>query len=64
MAKDLFWTIVTFAIIISVLVLAFWPQNKSSVVVVKYDCRQLMGGGHPNVPVEVQEACRKRELNK
>lgn len=59
MAKDLFWTVVTFTIIIAVLVLAFWPQDKNQVVV-KYDCRMLMGGWHPDVPVAVQEECRKR----
>jgi len=62
MAKDMFWTSVTFAIIIAILVAAFWPTTKGSVVVVKYDCRQLMGGWHPDVPVSVQEECRKREL--
>jgi hypothetical protein len=59
MAKDMFWTVVTFAIIAIVLILAFWPQDKT-VVVVKYDCRQLMGGWHPDVPLAVQEECRKR----
>jgi hypothetical protein len=28
-------------------------------VSVKYDCRILMGGWHPDVPVEVQQECRK-----
>ena len=59
MPKDLFWTFVTFGIIITVLVLAFWPQDKNQVVV-KYDCRVLMGSWHPDVPVAVQEECRKR----
>jgi hypothetical protein len=59
MAKDLFWTIVTFTIIIAMLVLAFWPQDKNQVVV-KYDCRQLMGGWHPDIPIKVQEECKKR----
>ena len=59
MAKDLFWTIVTFAIVLGVLALAFWPQDQNQVVV-KYDCRMLMGGWHPDVPVAVQEECRKR----
>ena len=54
MAKDMFWTIVTFAIIIAVLVLAFWPQDRNQVVV-KYDCRALV-----NAPVAVQEECQKR----
>jgi hypothetical protein len=59
MAKDMFWTTITFTIIIGVLVLAFWPANKNQVVV-KYDCRMLVGGWHPDVPVAVQEECRKR----
>jgi hypothetical protein len=66
MAKDLFWTVVTFAIVIAVLALAFWPQDKSNVVVVKYDCHMLIGGWHPDVPTSVQEECRKliRNANK
>jgi hypothetical protein len=59
MAKDLFWTVVTFAIVLGMLVLAFWPQDRNQVVV-KYDCRILIGGWHPDVPVAVQEECRKR----
>ena len=64
MAKDFFWITVTFSIIILVLALTFWPSSKSNVVVVKYDCSMLVGGWHPDVPVKVQEECRKRELNK
>jgi hypothetical protein len=63
MAKDIFWTTMTFSIVLGLLTLAFWPSN-SSVVVVKYDCSMLIGGWHPDVPVKVQEECRKRELNK
>ena len=59
MAKDLFWTAVTFTIVLGMLVLAFWPQDQNQVVI-KYDCRQLIGGWHPDVPVAVQEECRKR----
>jgi hypothetical protein len=59
MAKDMFWTTVTFAIIIGILILAFWPQDKTQVVV-KYDCRVLMGGWHPDFPAKVIEECRKR----
>ncbi len=59
MAKDLFWTLVTFAIVLGMLVLAFWPQDQNQIVV-KYDCRQLIGGWHPDMPVAVQEECRKR----
>jgi hypothetical protein len=60
MAKDIFWTSITFTIIIGILILSFWPANKSSVVVVQYDCRILIGGWHPDVPLKVQEECRKR----
>jgi hypothetical protein len=59
MAKDLFWTVITFAIVLGMLVLAFWPQDQNQIVV-KYDCRMLIGGWHPDVPVAVQEECRKR----
>jgi hypothetical protein len=27
---------------------------------IRYDCRQLIGGWHPDVPPEVMEECRKR----
>jgi len=64
MAKDIFWTILTFSIVLGLLTLALWPSGKGSVVVVKYDCSMLIGGWHPDVPVKVQEECRKRELNK
>jgi hypothetical protein len=61
MAKDLFWTTMTFVIVLGILVLAFWPADKNELVV-KYDCRMLMGGWHPDVPAAVQEACRKRSI--
>jgi hypothetical protein len=61
MAKDVFWTVVTFVIVLGVLMLAFWPQDRNQVVV-KYDCRMLMGGWHPDVPLAVQEECRKRSI--
>ena len=59
MAKDIFWVTVTFSIILGMLLLAVWPADKNQVVV-KYDCRILMGGWHPDVPLAVQEECRKR----
>ena len=64
MAKDIFWISVTFAIVISVLALAFWPSDKSKLVVVKYDCRVLIGGPHPDIPASVQEECKKLRSNK
>ena len=36
---------------------------ESNTVTVRYDCRQLIGGWHPDVPVAVQEACRSRRTN-
>ena len=59
MAKDMFWTTVTFGIIIGVLVLAFWPVDRN-VVIVKYNCHQLVS----DTPVSVQEECRKRGVTK
>ena len=64
MAKDIFWITTTFVIMISVLLLAFWPADKSTVVVVKYDCEILIGGWHPDVPIAVQEECRKLRSKK
>lgn len=63
MAKDVFWTVVTFTIIIAMLALAFWPVDKNQVVV-KYDCRILIDGWHPDVPVAVQQECNKRGVKK
>ena len=64
MAKDIVWAAVAVSIAIGSLTLAFWPSSKGSAVVVTYDCSMLIGGWHPDVPVKVQEECRKRELNK
>jgi hypothetical protein len=60
MFRDFFWISVTLGVIFVILMLAFWPTTKDQVVVVKYDCRMLMGGWHPDVPVRVQEECKKR----
>jgi hypothetical protein len=64
MAKDFFWTAITFSILLGLLALVFWPSSKSNVVIVKYDCSRLIGGWHPDIPLKVQEECRKRELTK
>lgn len=61
MAKDIFWVTVTFSIILGLILLAGWPESKTQIVV-KYDCRQLIGGWHPDVPTTVQEECRKRSI--
>ena len=36
---------------------------ESNTVIVRYDCRQLIGGWHPDVPVAVQEQCRTKGYN-
>ena len=57
MAKDVFWTATTFIIIFVVLVLAFWPADKSHVTV-KFDCSIVEE--NPNTPTFVKEECKKR----
>ena len=64
MAKNFDWIFMSFCFVVLVLSLSFWPSNKGEVIVVKYDCSVLIGGWHPDVPVKVQQECRKRELNK
>jgi hypothetical protein len=51
----------TFVIILAVLATAgiAYDVLQSPKVSVKYDCRVLIGGWHPDVPVEVQQECRK-----
>ena len=36
---------------------------ESNTVTVKYDCRVLIGGWHPDVPAAVQEQCRSRRTD-
>ena len=38
----------------------FWIAMNGEKMTVKYDCRQLIGGWHPDVPPQVMEECRKR----
>jgi len=60
MVKDIVWAAVAVSVAIGSLTLAFWPRNNSEVVVVQYNCSVLIGGWHPDVPVKVQEECKKR----
>jgi len=60
MSKDIVWAALAVSIAIGSLIFAFWPISKSEVVVVQYDCSMLIGGWHPDVPVKVQEECKKR----
>ena len=57
MAKDIFWTTVTFSILLVLIILAGWPADMRHVTV-KYDCR--ISEISPDYPVAVKEACRKR----
>ena len=57
MAKDIFWTTVTFSILLTLLALAFWPADAKHLTV-KYDCS--IAEISPDYPVAVKEACRKR----
>ena len=56
------------AISVSVVVIVFGlifltHFAESNTVIVRYDCRQLIGGWHPDVPVAVQEQCRSRRTD-
>ena len=53
----MFWTTVTFSVLLVILVLAFWPADVRHVTV-KYDCS--IAEISPDYPVAVREACRKR----
>ena len=57
MVKDMFWTTVTFSVLLVILILAFWPADIRHVTV-KYDCS--IAEISPDYPVAVREACRKR----
>jgi hypothetical protein len=44
--------------IVSFLALISWTE--SSTVTVRYDCRMLIGGWHPDFPARVIEDCRNK----
>ncbi len=60
MVKFLFG-ILSFIVLVFVIVLTFVAtvQDKDRITV-KYDCRVLIGGWHPDIPIEVMEECKKR----
>jgi hypothetical protein len=60
MVKNFGWIFTLLCFAILMLSFAFWPGSKGNVVVVKYDCSVLIGGWHPDVPLKVQEECRKK----
>jgi hypothetical protein len=47
--------------LIGLVLLVYYAE--STTVTVRYDCRVLMGGWHPDVPQSVQEQCRKLQKN-
>jgi hypothetical protein len=51
----------TYSIIALVVVMGviFFNGMKADQTIIKYDCRQLIGGWHPDVPQQVMEECRK-----
>ena len=54
----LFILIFTVVILFGLICLTQWIE--SDTVTVRYDCRQLIGGWHPDMPSAVQEQCRSR----
>lgn len=46
-----------------VTLLIFVHSVEYNTITVKYDCRMLIGGWHPDVPVAVQEQCRTKGYN-
>jgi hypothetical protein len=59
MGKKMLLAMAGIAFTIGVVLFFSWSVDKNNTVA-KYDCRMLIGGWHPDVPVAVQEACRKR----
>lgn len=60
MVKIIF-TVLSFIVLVFIIALTFIVavQDKDKVIV-KYDCRILMGNWHPDVPKVVEEECKKR----
>jgi len=46
-----------------VLLISLVHIAESNTVVVRYDCRQLIGGWHPDIPEAVQKECKSRRIN-
>jgi hypothetical protein len=44
-------------VVMSIIILTAQRDEK---IPVRYDCRMLIGGWHPDVPVQVREECRKK----
>jgi hypothetical protein len=59
MGKEMLLATAGIAFMIGVVLFFSWPVDKNNTVA-KYDCRMLIGGWHPDVPVAVQEECRKK----
>jgi hypothetical protein len=50
-------------VVVMISFIALIHYAESNTVTVRYDCRQLIGGWHPDVPVAVQQQCRSRRTN-
>ena len=48
-------------IIVTILFLATTWFFMMDNITIKYDCRMLIGGWHPDIPVIVQDECRIRK---
>jgi spore maturation protein SpmA len=46
-----------------ILFISLMNVAESNTVVVRYDCRMLIGGWHPDVPEAVQKECKSRRTN-
>ena len=49
--------VVIFFIMMGAIMFVGMQSDKNTI---KYDCRQLIGGWHPDIPTQVLEECRKR----
>jgi hypothetical protein len=44
----------------ALLIIVIGSHQAKHGITVRYDCRVLIGGWHPDVPVAVMEECKKR----
>jgi hypothetical protein len=54
------WLIVPSVIFIIMMGAIVFLGTQTDKNIIRYDCRQLIGGWHPDVPPQVMEECRKR----
>ena len=54
------WLVVPVVIFFIMMGAIMFVGMQSDKNIIKYDCRQLIGGWHPDIPTQVMEECRKR----